>query len=113
MYTGSKPRRQSDKSPSTICASFPLARVNAHGGAVGGQANIWSKVKSGVRGVVVSDIAAKRNAFARLPSQVFARAQTRLSQSCEAQARRLELWRPTGADGSHGRPDPCRPAPAP
>ena len=35
MYTGSKPRRQSDKLLAAICASFRLARVNAHGGTVG------------------------------------------------------------------------------
>ena len=35
MYTGSKPRRQSDKLLATICASFRLARVQADGGTVG------------------------------------------------------------------------------
>ena len=35
MYIGLLPRRQSDKLLAAICASFRLARVNAHGGTVG------------------------------------------------------------------------------
>ena len=35
LYIGLLPRRQSDKLLAAICASFRLARVNAHGGTVG------------------------------------------------------------------------------
>ena len=40
MYIGLLPRRQSDKLLAAICASFRLARVNAHGGTVGACDNV-------------------------------------------------------------------------
>ena len=56
LYTGSKPRRQSDKLLATICASFRLVRVNAHGGTVGACDNV---VDSKPEGDLTSDVEAR------------------------------------------------------
>ena len=110
MYTGSKPRRQSDKLLATICASFrlggcnrtaePSARVatkstrsvmNARLGSFSGNtsaANSWM----GVRKICLAWVWRAKCADLAKPRLV--------DLSC-------------GADGSHWRPDPCRPAPAP
>ena len=56
MYTGSKPRRQSDKLLATICASFRLARVQADGGTVGACGNeVESKPDDRSTGVALGE----------------------------------------------------------
>ena len=56
LYTGLLPRRQSDTSLATICASFRLARVNAHGGAVGACDNVVdSKPESRSTGIALGE----------------------------------------------------------
>ena len=56
LYTSLLPRRQSDTSLATICASFRLARVNAHGGAVGACDNVVdSKPESRSTGIALGE----------------------------------------------------------
>ena len=114
LYIGLLPRRQSDKLLAAICASFRLARVQADGGTVGACGHeVDTKRDERSTGVFLGEHLRSELLDGRAEDLLGLGVESEVRRSCEAQARRLELWRPTGADGSHWRPDPCRPAPAP
>ena len=106
MYTGLLPRRQSDTSLATICASFRLARVNAHGGAVGACDNVVdSKPESRSTGIALGE-RLRRGLLDGHAEDLIGKGWT---AKCAAQFDKTSFILILRSPGSSS----CRPAPAP